>query len=1002
MKLPRCAHPAGLALAFALVPAAPLGAQSVLYELQGVPEAEVGFAVSGVGDVDGDGVPDFVSSSPNTSHGGFSGSARVFSGATGEILDTYYGSLTFQDEFGWSVGWAGDVDNDGRADTIVGARQDLYLGGTQPGYVTIFSGIDGTVARTHQGALAGDEFGYAVSWAGDVDDDGFDDYLVGARTARAPSLARTGSVTLFSGKTGFVLGVVYGDSAGDNFGNDVACAGDANADGYLDLLIGSRLDDGGVGLSENGSVYVVSGESIVTPPFVPAFLYEVGGQEGGDHLGESVDGAGDVDADGHDDWIAGALGFGAPFLPVGYAEVRSGDGGSLIHFVETEIQDDRFGYSVAGGEDVNGDGWPDFAVGAILDDEGGTSAGKVYVYSGIDGGLLYASTGGPSPSDWLGYAVDLVPDVKGDGRAEVLAAASQVLADGYVRVLSSEAGPGVVLDQQKVSATQGGFSGGLSDDDRFGGAVAALGDLDGDGVDDLAVGASGTDAEQGSVWILFLDTDGTVLSEVEIAEGLGGFTGDLDAGDFFGSALAAVGDLDGDRVTDLAVGAPGDDDDGVQEGAVWILFLNADGSVKATQKITANDGGYALSTSSFFGVSLAGLGDLDKDGVEDLAVGHAADIPIAFFVGAIQVLFLKPDGTVKSHQTITQGAGGFGGTIGDSDFFAASLANLGDLDGDGVIDLAVGEMNDNDGAPPTINLRGAAWVLFLNTNGTVKGEQKISSLAGDFTGSLVEAAHFGQSVTGLGDLDGDGVKDLAVGSSDDDGGVGRGAVWVLFLRPDGTVETHVKISDVYGGFTGQLADGDGFGSALAQIRDLDGDGLKELVVGAGGDDDGATGFGDVGALWVLSQSGVPDFTFGSGLNPAGSMAVLSGDASVGSDLVFGLDNPLGTQTSGSNSLLGVSAFPDPSFPAGTPLPGFGMSGPGAAGELLISLFPTPILLVGTAWLGPGLPATATLSIPANPALAGLTIYTQGMIVDALATFGVGFGLTDAAEIVIQP
>ena len=286
---------------------------------------------------------------------------------------------------------------------------------------------------------------------------------------------------------------------------------------------------------------------------------------------------------------------------------------------------------------------------------------------------------------------------------------------------------------------------------------------------------------------------GWVLSHQKISDTEGGFTGILDDSDIFGRSVAALGDLDGDGVGDLAVGAFFDDDGGAncgtppncQRGAVWILFLNPDGTVKSHQKISDTEGGFTgtLHDGDIFGVSVAGLGDLDGDQVADLAVGAYGDDDGGTDYGAVWVLFLNTNGTVKSHQKISDTAGGFTGILdvpGES--FGTSVASLGDLDGDGVGDLAVGARNDDDGIPPSGDNRGAVWILFLNPDGTVKSHQKISNTEGGFTGTLDNADLFGTSVASLGDLDGDGKTDLAVGAyGDDDGGGARGAVWVLFL-----------------------------------------------------------------------------------------------------------------------------------------------------------------------------------------------------------------------------
>ncbi len=376
------------------------------------------------------------------------------------------------------------------------------------------------------------------------------------------------------------------------------------------------------------------------------------------------------------------------------------------------------------------------------------------------------------------YSVSTKPSV-------VVAVVALVVVMGGQR---AHAQPGWVLSHQKISDTEGGFKGTLGQNDRFGNMVASLGDLNDDGVVDLAVGAyrdSQEGFERGAVWILFLNDDGTVKCPKcyhKISSDSGDLPpGALDNSDWFGYALASLGDLDGDGVGDLAVGAPRDDDGGFNRGAVWILFLNADGTVKSHQKISDTQGGFTgiLDAADLFGWSVAALGDLDGDGVGDLAVGAPGDADGGGFGrGAVWVLFLNTNGTVKSHQKISDTQGGFTGILDAADLFGWSVASLGDLNGDDVGDLAVGAWFDDDGGTD----RGAVWVLFLNTDGTVKSHQKISDTQGGFTGILDNGDLFGISVGSLGDLDLDGVGDLAVGAADDDdGGSNRGAVWILFL-----------------------------------------------------------------------------------------------------------------------------------------------------------------------------------------------------------------------------
>jgi len=408
---------------------------------------------------------------------------------------------------------------------------------------------------------------------------------------------------------------------------------------------------------------------------------------------------------------------------------------------------------------------------------------------------------------------------------------------------------------QKISDTQGGFQGGLDNNERFGCSQTSLGDLDGDGVTDIAVGAyfdgySVSGPGPGAVWVLFLNNDGTVKAYKKIAQNTGGFTGALDLWDEFGMTTASLVDLDGDGITDLAVGARSDDDGGENRGAVWVLFLNADGSVKSHQKISNTVGGFTGTLDNFdsFGSALAWLGDINDDGLGELAVGAYQDDDGGLDRGAVYILSLNPDGTVASQWKISSTQGNFTGTLDDSDKFGQAAAPLGDLDEDGVDDLAVGAFLDDDGGGDA----GALWVLFLNADGSVKTHQKISATEGGFNGAIDAGDRFGVGVGWLGDANGDGFTDAVVGAlEDDDGGVNRGAVWLLSFHADGKVNSSFKISGTQGGFGGVLRNYDYFGHSAISVGDLDNDGRIDVSVGASGDDDG----GDrQGAVWVLFLS----------------------------------------------------------------------------------------------------------------------------------------------------
>ncbi len=416
-----------------------------------------------------------------------------------------------------------------------------------------------------------------------------------------------------------------------------------------------------------------------------------------------------------------------------------------------------------------------------------------------------------------------------------------------------------VKSEQAISESAGNFNGTLNGGDAFGSAVALIGDLEADGVVDIAVGApldddDGTD--RGAVWVLFMNTDGTIDLEVKISSAEGGFGGTLDDDDRFGSAITGIGDLNADGTLDLAVGAPRDDDDGEDRGAVWILFMNMDGSVQSEQKISSADGGFSgsLDDGDRFGSALAAIDDLDGDGVTDLAVGAPFDDDGDTDTGAVWILFMNTDGTVKAHQKISDTTGSFGGQLETDDGFGSALANASDLSVDGNTDLVVGSPGDDDGGTNT----GAAWVLFLDTDGTVITEQKISATQTDIDLPLSSNDRLGAAIANAGDLDGDGNADLVIGAPfDDDGGTDRGAAWILFMESNGKVHTTQKISSTAGAFAGSLANEDHFGAAIAGLGALDATGENDLAIGApltDGSED------DQGAVWILFMDGVDSRT----------------------------------------------------------------------------------------------------------------------------------------------
>ena len=388
----------------------------------------------------------------------------------------------------------------------------------------------------------------------------------------------------------------------------------------------------------------------------------------------------------------------------------------------------------------------------------------------------------------------------------------------------------------------------LTGGDNFGSSIVDIGDLDGDGVNDLAVGAGKDDeggTNRGAVHIMYMNTDGSVDSTVEINDSTTNGP-DLANNDQFGFGITNIGDLNGDGVNDLIVGANGDDEGGGARGAVHIMFMNTDGSVDSTVEINSSTtNGPTLTNSDWFGGAVANIGDLDGDGVNDLAVGTTGDDEGGDLRGAVHIMFMNTDGSVDSTVEINSSTTN-GPTLTNGDHFGKSVENIGDLNNDGVNDLAIGAHQDDDGGTD----RGAVHILYMNTDGSVDSTVEINDSTTNGP-ELEDDDAFGRSVANIGDLDGDGVNDLAVGADKDNaGGANRGTIHIIHMNTDGSVDSTVEINNETTNGP-SMKDQDFFGFAVANIGDLDGNGINDLAVGAYGDDGGAGVGNNSGAVHLI-------------------------------------------------------------------------------------------------------------------------------------------------------
>jgi len=402
----------------------------------------------------------------------------VLSAQTVTTLYTFNG-LAAGDGLGQWVAGAGDVNMDGYPDIIVGAPNADPGGLSNAGQATVFSGKDGSILHTFNGLVAGDSFGLPANGAGDVNNDGFPDLIVGAHKADPGGLSNAGQATVFSGKDGSVLYTLNGQAASDYFSRQATGVGDVNKDGHADFGVAAfRADPGG--LSNAGQVKIFSGKDGST-------LFTFNGLNAGDEFGCSIAGAGDVDGDGFPDIIVGAL-HADPggITSAGQARVFSGKDGSTLYTFNGLAQSDYFGFPVNGAGDVNRDGFPDLLVGAYAADPGGLrSAGQVRVFSGKDGSVLH-TLNGYAAGNYLGYSLAGASDVNRDGYADFIVGAHGTAVAG-----PSNVGQATVFSGQDGSVLHV-FSGSAAADE-FGISVDGPGDLDRDGFPELLVGAWKTD-----------------------------------------------------------------------------------------------------------------------------------------------------------------------------------------------------------------------------------------------------------------------------------------------------------------------------------------------------------------------------------------------------------------------------------------------------------------------------------------------------------------------------
>jgi hypothetical protein len=406
------------------------------------------------------------------------------------------------------------------------------------------------------------------------------------------------------------LWIAEGDQTDCRFGT-ISSAGDVNGDGFPDVVIGSYNHSDGQ--TNEGRIYLYLGGPTGLS-LIPAWTFE--SDQAGAQLGDKLSGAGDVNGDGYDDVIAGAVGYDGTYVDEGKAYLFLGSPAGLSGTPAWSATGGQtgasFGSCARGAGDVNGDGYDDVIIGAWLYDTNLTDAGKAFLYLGGPAGLSPTpawTNGGEATGAVFGYFVNAAGDLDHDGYADIVVGSRRfsgngINKEGKVYVYhGSPAGPSLAADWTKAGGQAKG---------EFGAAVGSAGDVNGDGYDDLMVGAfrqSHPDSAEGRAYVFLGGPGGLATTPIWSGEG------DQKNAEF-GYHLGA-GDINHDGYSDLVVSAVTQTVNGLADaGRVYVYHGGASGP-SATPAWTY-DGDQA---GQRLGDAVTVLGDIDRDGFADFGAG---------------------------------------------------------------------------------------------------------------------------------------------------------------------------------------------------------------------------------------------------------------------------------------------------------------------------------------------------------------------------------------------
>ena len=812
--------------------------------------------VSAGGDLNGDGYSDLVVA--------VLGDVRVYLGGPGGVaaVPDWEALGSAAALFGSGATCAGDLNGDGIDDLIVvESGGDLPSGSSAPGSIYVWFGrtdlgtapdgglmapalLPDWVAHL-SGTVGGNvNVAYSVSPAGDLNHDGYGDFVVGDPGLLSGTGGHAwvwlGGPTFAASSGGSEAGAAW-TASGPTLGWSVAGAGDINGDGFDDLAVGAPS------VPTGGAVLVYFGQAAFqarAPGTLGNADYQwLGSASGASQLGQAVSAAGDTNADGYADLIATGgghfrllAGGASPPGPAeiwafdtsapgtvssdpvsavdvngdGVADLVYGSGSGLVVSVSfgragtgpvvpptaDESRPGSLGLLktwATGAGDLNGDGFGDIATVSTSTASGATVS--VYLGGSYPNGRsagYFSSAAGTA----YGASIGSGGDINGDGFSDYLIGESLASNGGRFHVVYGGAcGPACGPQPSEPASWQSGQQAAFQ-----GSQVTGVNDLNGDGYDDVVVSASGWDST----------VQGATVSDVgRIQVYLGGpaglaatpsftFLGEA-AGDQLGTSVGAAGDVNGDGLGDFIVGAPNASVGGVPFLGKVYLFLGAATPVGVVPTPAWTQSG--TDAHQLLGIRVAGAGDVNRDGRSDVIVGEADAVT----------------GTVVQAKVYLGQAGGLAATpaailTGFAHGSGFAVASAGDVNGDGYADVAFGE-------PQWTGPLGASqgvMRVFLGQPGGVS-----TSAATEIDGPA-SGARFGTAIGGGGDVNGDGYGDLIVGA--DGAASNQGIARVYLGGPSGLA----------GNFAAELpaiaSAGDHYGLGVALNLDVNGDGLADAIV----------------------------------------------------------------------------------------------------------------------------------------------------------------------------